>query len=172
MHWVEDVDGVKYYYLGVIDIASTFHLVRVTDDASSEETACVFDEMWHSVFGDPTEAVEYDQGSNFKGKFEYLLEHINRRSKIAGLESAWQNGAPEVHGGVLRFIATKLVEEFSLRGRRAIRTALAEAVHAKNSLARRRGFSPLQWVLGYERALPGSVLNRPGGLASHSLALA
>ena len=128
--------------------------------------------MWHGTFGDPTEAVEYDQGTNFRGRFSTLLEHINKRSRISGVESAWQNGTPEVHGGVLRFIATKLVEEFSLKGRCAIRSALAEAAHAKNSWARRRGFSPLQWVLGYERALPGSVLDRPGDLASHSLALA
>jgi hypothetical protein len=48
---------------------------------------------------------------------------------------------------------------------------IAEALSAKNSLSREAGYSPNQWVLGYEKALPGSVLDRPQDLAVHDLAL-
>ena len=95
---LKTLTAITYTILGVVDIASTLHLVRVMDDNTSEETACVYDEMWHGVFGDPTDAVKYDQAGSFKGKFDTLLEHINRRSKVSGLEAAWQNGTPEVHG--------------------------------------------------------------------------
>ena len=48
---------------------------------------------------------------------------------------------------------------------------LLEACLAKNQLARRHGFSPIQHVLGQDIRLPASILNGDGELAAHSRAV-
>ena len=68
-------------------------------------------------------------------------------------------------------MATRVIQHDNVRGYNELRVALSEALLAKNTQARCKGYSPLQWVLGYEESLPGSVLERPQDLAAHSMAL-
>ncbi len=99
------------------------------------------------------------------------MDQLNTNSKVAALEAAWQNGTAEAHCATLRHMATRVIQHDNVRGYNELRVALAEALLAKNTQARCKGYSPLQWVLGYEESLPGSVLERPQDLAAHSMAL-
>ena len=99
------------------------------------------------------------------------MDQLNTNSKVAALEAAWQNGTAEAHCATLRHMATRVIQHDNVRGYNELRVALSEALLAKNTQARCKGHSPLQWVLGYEESLPGSVLERPQDLAAHSMAL-
>ncbi len=169
--WIEDVDGEKWYFLSRTDAASTFQTARLLWSKATDEVVATMHEMWISHFGRPTKGVEYDQGSEFKGQFAALMDQLNTNSKVAALEAAWQNGTAEAHCATLRHMATRVIQHDNVRGYNELRVALSEALLAKNTQARCKGYSPLQWVLGYEESLPGSVLERPQDLAAHSMAL-
>ena len=66
-------------------------------------------------------------------------------------------------------VIRKSVEQTNVTTADEMEVTLSESVLAKNSLSRRAGFSPQQWVLGYEKALPGSIIDRPHDLASHAI---
>eukprot|EP00974_Lingulodinium_polyedra_P044147 4236154-Lingulodinium_polyedra.AAC.1 len=52
-----------------------------------------------------------------------------------------------------------------------MRTACACVSQAKNTLRRRCGYSPAQWVFGADPRLPGCIVDEPGQLAVHDQAL-
>ena len=109
----------------------------------------------------------YDRGTEFTSDFDDLLSRLATHSKIIPVEAHWKGGTTERHGGILRTIARKLVDHHNCYEDCDLRVVIQEATAAKNSFSRRSGFSPAQWVLGYDSALPGSVLDRPQDLAVH-----
>ena len=98
-----------------------------------------------------------------------LLEYLGSRVKVTLVEAHWKGGVPERHGGILKMVIRKAVEQTNVTDASEMEVILAEGVLSKNSLSRRAGFSPQQWVMGYEKALPGSIVDRPHDLASHAV---
>ena len=127
-----------------------------------------FLERWVAYFQEPTE-VRYDVGTEFGSDFAKLLEHLKTRCKIHPTEAHWKGGVPERHGGILKVMIGKAVEQQSVTGLVEMKLVVAESVDAKVSLSRRAVFTPRKWVVGYDRALPGSVLDRPVDLGTHTL---
>ena len=153
--------------LSIVDQASTFHITRLIPHKDSKLIAATFYEAWVEIFGEPRELI-YDAGNEFKGEMGALLERIGTRSTILPIEAHWKGGTTERHGAIFKHTLRKLIEEYNVSSETELKIAMAEAAYAKNSLARRGGFSPIQWVLGYENALPGSILSRPASdLATH-----
>eukprot|EP00975_Prorocentrum_lima_P071369 12937270-Prorocentrum_lima.AAC.1 len=60
----------------------------------------------------------------------------------------------ERHNGIWRSMLTKAVYDKQVKGLEEMRTATVECNRAKNTLARRAGFSPYPWVLRRDVRLP------------------
>lgn len=171
------VVGLDLFYLGdcrnntrmvlsMVDHATSYHQLRLINHRSPSEVAAAFQEAWIGTFGPPSRVI-YDHGSEFLKEFETLLEQVSTLATVTPVECHWQGGLVERHGATVKTIMRKLVDVHSIADVDSFRCALQEAASCKNSLSRRNGFSPLQWVFGYDNALPGSVLDRPGDLAVH-----
>ena len=77
--------------------------------------------------------------------------------RSAGLEAHEHLGRTERHGDMLKKVAKKLVRQFSIIGKRQMKSIMYVAVETKNDSMRKGGIAPSQWVIGkYPR--------RPGGL--------
>lgn len=63
-------------------------------------------------------------------------------------EAHYQLSKCERHGDIARFILKKLVDQRGIVGADAMATGAVMACRAKNTLARRAGSSPSQWVFG------------------------
>ena len=77
----------------------------------------------------------------------------------AALESPWQNGKCERHGGIWKTMYHKVCVDQGLAGELDIIRVTSILNQTKNDLYRHDGFSPSQWVLGARGVrIPGSLL--------------
>ena len=152
--------------LSIVDHATNFHVLRYVHKRSPTEVAALFEEAWAGVFGPPKQVL-YDHGSEFTKEFEVLLEQVGAVATVVPVECHWQGGVVERHGGIAKTIMRKVTEHHSVTDDEGFRCALQETASAKNFLARKNGFSPTQWVFGYDHALPGAALDRPEDIAVH-----
>ena len=118
-----------------------------------------------SVFLEGPAQVLYDHGGEFTKDFEALLEQVGTQATIIPVESHWRGGLVERHGATAKTIMRKLIDQDSVYEDTAFRWQ--ETAASNNSLSRRNGFSPVQWVFGYGSCFPGSALDRPQDLAAH-----
>ena len=166
LFFIQDSQGSKRTVLSIVDHATTYHVLRMLDSKSPKEVAAVFHEAWIGVFGPPQQLL-YDQGSEFRTDVEYLLEMVGTMATVIPVEAHWRGGVVERHGATAKSIIRRLMDVHSVSTDEEFRCVLQEAASAKNSLSKRNGFSPLQWVLGHDHSLPGSVLDRPHDLSIH-----
>ena len=167
---IRDQDQTQYWVLSMVDIASRYHNAVVVEDKRPPTIAHAFACYWLRWAGSPRRII-CDQGGEFQGAFQRLMEKINAGIFVTATDSAWQNGLVERHGGILKVIYAKIVDDVGASGAAEVEMALIAATTAKNQLASRHGFSPIQHVLGQDIRLPGSVLNGEGDMAAHSWAL-
>jgi hypothetical protein len=165
--WIHDCADNQYFVLSIVDQATTFQVARILATKTSKEIAAVLEGNWTSIFQEPREVV-FDHGTEFRKEFTQLLENMGTRATVFPVEAHWKGGVTERHGGILKTIVRKLCEAHNVSNEDDMRIVIAEACAAKNSLSRRGGFSPIQWVLGYERSLPSSLLDNPDKIAVHS----
>ena len=164
--FIQGCDHKSHMVLSMVDFATSFHVMRLIEHRSPQEVSAVFFEAWIGVFGPPGELM-FDQGNEFRTEFEYLLERCAVLAKVIPVETHWHGGVVERQGSTAKTIIRRLIDFHSVSTIDDLRHVLQEAASAKNSLSRQNGFSPQQWVYGYDNALPGSVLDRPDDLAVH-----
>jgi IS30 family transposase len=168
---IQDMDSVRYDVMSIVDLGSRYHVAVLLEDKSSQTVARNFARYWVQWAGAPKK-VMHDQGCEFKGRFERLMERLNIETYVTPTDSAWQNGVVERHGGILKAMHRHIVQQTSASGEEDMEMTLLEACLAKNQLSRRHGFSPIQHVLGQDIRLPASILNGSGEMSAHSLAAA
>ena len=83
---------------------------------------------------------------------------------------AWQRGRIERHGGILKDMLTRLDTDHRMENMSQFDEMLMLCCQSKNALAKHRGYSPEQIVLGKATRLPAS-LSSDDSTAAHSLAL-
>ena len=98
-----------------------------------------------------------DRGTHFKGEFSHFLATHGINHRNAPLESPQTIGKVERHGGILKAMLRKTVQETLPSNIEEMEVVLSECVTAKNELARHQGFSPAQHVLGKQPRVPGSL---------------
>ena len=73
-------------------------------------------------------------------------------------DNKFKHGKCERHGAVAKLMLMKVIHELAIVDEQELRYAVGMVFQAKNRLARRTGFSPLQVVLGHDTTRPhGSV---------------
>ncbi|CAK0836030.1 unnamed protein product [Prorocentrum cordatum] len=164
-----DVDGKSYWYFSIVDLATTFHVATLIDRHTSQEFAAAFERCWASWAGVP-DRVHFDMEKGFGGALSELFQSFNTvQLPIAG-QAHWQLGRVERQGAWWKELAARTIEHSSIRGEDEMRTLAIMVSGAKNSLRRRAGFSPAQWVLGRDPKMPGDLVDDTANYSAHSLA--
>ncbi|CAK0841380.1 unnamed protein product, partial [Prorocentrum cordatum] len=166
---LKDVDGKSYWYFSIVDLATTFHVATLIDCHTSQEFAAAFERCWASWAGVP-DRVHFDMEKGFGGALSELFQSFNTvQLPIAG-QAHRQLGRVERQGAWWKELAARTIEHSSIRGEDEMRTLAIMVSGAKNSLRRRAGFSPAQWVLGRDPKMPGDVVDDTANYSAHSLA--
>ncbi|CAK0843154.1 unnamed protein product, partial [Prorocentrum cordatum] len=166
---LKDVDGKSYWYFSIVDLATTFHVAMLIGRHTSQEFAAAFERWWASWAGVP-DRVHFDMEKGFGGAFSELFQSFNTvQLPIAG-HAHWQHGRVERQGAWWKELAARTIEHSSIRGEDEMRTLAIMVSGAKNSLRRRAGFSPAQWVLGRDPKMPGDLVDDTANYSAHSLA--
>ncbi|CAK0861813.1 unnamed protein product [Prorocentrum cordatum] len=163
MDCFENVDsaGNNWEFLGIMCMGTNFHVVCLLEDTHknpmASEVRKFYELCWVSWAGQPEEAIMVDRARSFLGEFADYLEQEGVRLDSAALASPWHIGKMERHDGIWNSMLTRVVHDKQVAGLEEMRTAVTECNRAKNTLARRAGFSPYLWVLGRDVRLPASL---------------
>ena len=137
---------------------TTFQVCVLLEDTSYNPTSDVvlraFETGWSSWAGFPEYGVFTDRAKYFITEFAEALSAEGCFFDSAARAAPWQLGQIERHGAIWKSIIKKLVWSSQLAGKDQMTYATAAANQAKNSLIRKSGFSPYQWVLGKSIRLP------------------
>ena len=159
---VKDVDGTRYTAVNMVDMGTSFQQVALIKSGGGNPSArqClqVFMERWVSWAGHPQHVV-VDRGTHFKGEFASYMGQHGIHLRIAPLESPQTIGKVERHGGLLKALVRKTVQEIQPSTWEDMVMVVSECVTTKNDLSRHQGFSPSQHVLGKRPRTPGSVMD-------------
>ena len=150
--------------LHLIDHLTRFSAATVLKSKQPDEIISGLMRCWLSLFGPPKKFLCDNDGEFANKKFIELAESMNVRVLHTAAESPWSNGLVERHNATLAEILHKILAENSTD----LQTALAWAVHAKNSLTNVHGFSPAQLAIGFTPVLPGVLHDKAPALEPRS----
>ena len=153
---VRDVNGVGHWFLSVVDLWTTYHVVGYAPSHKPEVVAEVFNDLWVSTFG-PPKILRIDKDGGFRSTFMEMVERYECFVTACAAQAHWQHGRVERQGGWLKELSRRTIESTSASGVQELKLAMACCCGAKNSLRRRAGFSPNQWVFGVEPRLDGDL---------------
>ena len=158
---------IKYAILSVVDTATRYTAARLVNSEQSTELIKALERGWIAHFGPPQQQVT-DEGRAWLGHdFEnwtsvHGVEHI-----VAPGEAHERLAIVERRHAVLRKAVEIYLDDLKLDHADGIREALTYCIPQLNSSPSVAGFSPSQWVLGYQPELAGSLLSTSNFRASH-----
>ena len=153
LKFVHDIREKRYAVLSMICLGTVKHHCVLIKTRRSDYVAQKFFRHWVMLYGAPGR-VTHDQGGEFEQSFVAMLEQMAIPSTVTGAHAPWQLAIGERHGEILGVMIQAVVEEHSVEGYRAMKTALAAAVMAKNATVTREGYTPNQRVFGVEQRWP------------------
>ena len=160
--------GQKFLFTHIVDEATLFQQAVATGRTPEEQFEVLADQwfQWAGV----CKVLYVDPAGEYNSDFWRLqLQKAGIQTQVSAGEAHWQLGRTEAHGKILKSMLTRMDHAEPIRDEQEFRRALRQAVLAKNSLSRVRGFTPEQAVLGKMTRLPAS-LTADDGRASHALA--
>ncbi|CAE7949087.1 TY5A, partial [Symbiodinium sp. KB8] len=167
--FLKDIQGTVYSYLSCVDDATCYHAAQYLPDRQEMTVLRVFLSGWLTFFGPPDELVLDAEGA-FKGlRFETLQVQTGTKLRYVPADAHWQLGRAERHGQALRYVCSRLVSQFAPTTVQEMNLCVTMAIHAKNTLIRRAGSSPCQWVFGRNPKLPASLLSDGGSIEACQL---
>ena len=148
---VKDALNKKYKVMSVLDLSALFHAAVIVGEGggppSSGDMGKAMQMIWFSWAG-PPESIVLDRGLENRGQLQKLMTAHGVQLRYIGVESPWQLGRGERHGGLLKEVIKAVVTSRRLRGRQNMEFVVTESVGIKNHRVNHNGFSPSQWVLG------------------------
>ena len=170
----KDAQGQSWTFLNILDQGTLYQVVCVLADTFANPTGAVVLEAmttsWFSWAGFPERGIVSHRAKYFLAEVAEDLASQGCFMEAAARATPWQLGAIERHGATWKAALRRLVWAQQVIGRGEAILAAAATNAAKNSLARKSGFSPSQWVLGKQIRLPADLadeneLGRIGALA-------
>ena len=148
------------YFLVLVDHATRYCASVVINDKKPATIVQSLFLMWISLFGPPSKILS-DNGGEFQNpEMRQLGETFNIKLLSTAAQAAWSNGICERLNGILAQSVRKIMDDSNCD----IKTALAWAVSARNTLDNFSGFAPSQLVFGYNTILPNVLKSSPPGL--------
>ena len=160
--------GQTYMFTHAICESTLFHMAVGTGRSPEEQFSALTD-RWFSFAGVP-QMIYVDPAGEYTSEFwKEQLQRENIKSRVSAAESHWQLGRVEAHGKIIKEILSRMDSEHEIADEQEFRLCLRQAVWAKNSLSRVKGYTPEQAVFGKMSRLPGSIVSDEDASA-HSLA--
>ena len=157
----KDADGHNWSWLNILCQGTCFQIAVLLEQThanpTSEEVIKAFDIGWVSWAGYPEFGVFTDRAKYFVTHFSEALSAEGVYFQSAAKASPWQIGQVERHGDIWKSMLKRVVWSEQVSGRESMVHATSAINQAKNSLIRRSGFSPAQWVLGRQTRLPADL---------------
>ena len=139
---LHDCKGGRHSFLSLVDI----HVAIKVGAGGTPKSATFAEAMnnsWISWPSAPTDLV-MDQGVHSKGCFMSLLETMGTIIRQVGVQTPWQLGTGERHGGILKEIAKRAVYDKQLSGERDMASLITECARIKNHFSNQNGYAPVQ----------------------------
>ena len=137
---------------------------------SPEEQFAVLSDRWFSFAGVP-QTIYVDPAGEYTSEFwRAQLQKENIKAKVSAAESHWQLGRDEAHGRIIKDMLTRMDSEQAIGDEQEFQLSLRQAIWAKNSLSRVKGYTWEQAVFGKMSKLSGSIASDEDA-AAHSLAI-
>ena len=166
-YWTNS-EGRTFMFTHILDEATLFQQAEATGRTSEEQFEALADH-WFQWAG-PCKTLYVDPAGEYTGDvWRDRLQQEGVRAHVSAGEAHWQLGRVEAHGKILKGMLTRMDKQEPIRSEAAFRLCLRQAVLAKNSLSRVKGFTPEQAVFGKMSRLPASLISDSKG-ASHALA--
>jgi hypothetical protein len=157
----KDVAGVTYIFLSMVDDATTLHVLKHLDNREPHTLIQAMVDAWFTPFGLPDELLLDAEGGWVADKFAEFIGISGLKVRFVPADAHWQLGKAERHGFAVMWIMDRLVSQFGLCALYQMVMVACASTHAKNTLARRSGSSPCQWVYGRNPKLPAALLSEP-----------
>ena len=163
---IHDAKGIGYWFLSIIDRATSYHVVSILEDHTPQTFYRTFRDCWMQWAGPPNQ-VTVDMEGGFAGR--EFWEAVGRAGTpvlaIAGT-AHWQAGKVERHNQIIKDVLSNVMRHGQASGLESVKEASLEACFAKNSLVREHGWSPSALVFGREPRMFGE-LREQGNEASY-----
>ena len=142
----------EVYFLHLVDVATRFCRSAVIYDKKRKTIIDKVIEIWIGTGIGCPEKFLADNGGEFANEeFTDMCENLNIRVMHTAAQSPFSNGLCERNHAVIDDMVAKIMAD---QPECSIGTALAWAIHAKNSLQMVGGYSPYQLVFGRNPKLP------------------
>ena len=172
---VKDSNGQRYSVLNLVCLGTTFQQAILVREGGGQlpSSQCyeLFETHWAQWAGYPKEVIS-DRGLHNRGSFAKSLSARGIQVINVGVEAPEQIGRVERHGGILKSMVLKVASDLGVSGIEEMKAVVAQCVRQKNSMSRKQGFSPTQWVLGRSPREPGTVMDEESWSDLGSLQLA
>ena len=156
----KDSSGQGWSWLNIFCQGSQFQVCILLDSAgqpTSQQVIEAFGMGWTSWAGFPERGVVADRAKPFLSALAQEVADHGCTFSSAAKASPWQIGQIERHGGLWKETFRRVSWAHQVSGRQDVILTTAAVNQAKNSLTRKGGFSPAQWVLGRDVRLPASL---------------
>ena len=143
----------------MVDVGTKFQAACLVRGESAEHLIGALERCWLRHFGAPKQ-LHTDEGRGWLGEqfqnwtTERMIEH-----RVAPGEAHKSLGLVERRHSILRKAIEVYLHDLELSGSSGIKESLVYVVPQINNTANVAGFSPSQWVLGYQSHVPGDLLS-------------
>ena len=159
--YVKNISGTNHVFLSQLDDGTTYHVADYLKDRSEESIIHALVHGWFRFFGFPDELLLDAEGGMKGMSFDQLCAQAGIRVRFVPADAHWQLGKAERHGQTLKHIMKRLINQFAACTVSELELICAMATFAKNTLARKSGASPAQWVYGRNPRVPAALLSEP-----------
>ena len=157
--YVHDLSGETHVFLNQVDDMTTYQVLTRLSSREANVLISAFEDGWFQFFGAPEQILADAEGGIRSNQFEDHMAYRGVAVRYIPPDARYQLGKAERHGAIARSIMMRLIHQFGLFGAESMTVAANMATHAKNSLTRRGGASPCQWVFGCNPRLPTSLVS-------------
>ena len=143
----------KYPVLSVVDVATRFMAAYLLDDEATSSYVMALEKMWLRHFGPPKTLVTDEGRSWLGGEMDTWSTSWGIEHQVAPGEAHERLALVERRHAVLRKAIEIYLNDRKLTNKKGIREAITHIIPQQNGTPSVAGFSPSQWVLGYQPEL-------------------
>ena len=155
--WLK-IQHKKYPLLHMVDVATKYQSAALLHGERTEDYCKALERHWFRHFGTPAVLIT-DEGRGWASdEMESFFADHSIRHVVAPGEAHTRLGAVERRHAILRKSIEIYMTDRSLTSRDGLREAMAYVLPQVNSAPTVAGYSPSQWVLGFQPSFPGDLL--------------
>ena len=168
-----DSVGQTWTWLNILCQGTQFQVCILLDchgNPTGRQVVEAFNQGWTSWAAFPERGLITDRAKPFLASLAAELSDHGCIFETAAKASPWQVGQIERHGGMWKETFKRMAWPQQIAGRDDVLTATSAVTQAKNSMSRKGGFSPSQWVIGrdsHSYTVPPSFSERHSCVQQH-----